>query len=66
MSGVEFDLFQKNVPRIMEKLAKTNTRGKSCHRLLNQVTALCSVPSLTAPTPAPLLAHPLLNSLSQP
>lgn len=33
----------KNVPRIMEKLAKTNTRGKSCHRLLNQVTALCSV-----------------------
>lgn len=29
----------------MEKLAKTNTRGKSCHRLLNQVTALCSVPS---------------------
>lgn len=39
----------KNVPRIMEKLAKTNTRGKSCHRLLNQVTALCSVPSLSLP-----------------
>lgn len=33
----------------MKKLAKTNTRGKSCHRLLNQVTALCSVlsPPLT-------------------
>lgn len=35
----------ENVPRIMEKLAKTNTRGKSCHRLLNQVTALCCVRS---------------------
>lgn len=35
----------------MEKLAKTNTRGKSCHRLLNQVTALCSVLSLS---PLPL------------
>lgn len=42
----------KNVPRIIEKLAKTNTRGKSCHRLLNQVTALCYVPS-------PLLTHSL-------
>lgn len=65
MSGVEFDLFQKNVPRIMQKLAKTNTRGKSCHRLLNQVTALCSVPSLT-----PLLARPsaarVAHSLSRP
>lgn len=54
----------KNVPRIMEKLAKTNTRGKSCHRLLNQVTALCSVlsPSLTHSLAFPLL--PLSLSLS--
>lgn len=46
----------------MEKLAKTNTRGKSCHRLLNQVTALCSVlsPSLTHSLASPL------HSLSQP
>lgn len=46
----------------MEKLAKTNTRGKSCHRLLNQVTALCSVlsPSLTHSLPSP----PLCLSLS--
>lgn len=48
----------KNVPRIMEKLAKTNTRGKSCHRLLNQVTALCSVPS---PSLTHSLAYPLLS-----
>lgn len=47
----------KNVPRIMEKLAKTNTRGKSRHRLLNQVTALCSVPS-------PSLSHSLAFALS--
>lgn len=47
----------KNVPRIMEKLAKTNTRGKSRHRLLNQVTALCSVPS-------PSLSHSLALALS--
>lgn len=61
----------KNVPRIMEKLAKTNTRGKSCHRLLNQVTALCSVlsPSLThslSSFPALALSPSPSLSLSQP
>lgn len=55
----------------MEKLAKTNTRGKSCHRLLNQVTALCSVLSpFTHPLThfssalALFLAHSLSLSLS--
>lgn len=43
----------------MEKLAKTNTRGKSRHRLLNQVTALCSVPSPSLYLPLRSLSLPL-------